>query len=129
MIFFNNGQEMQDKIQTALRNVLEPGEFPVLTFQTAWKPTFGTPTLWCCLTTSRLVLFSTLRKGKVFKAATFKEINSITVESDKRSLRVLLWDATLPDISFRVSDSVPPELVEKFLVEAGAALSKAAGRF
>lgn len=102
-------------VEKALRNVLEPGESSTQTFQTALKPSFTTPTLWFSVTPARLILFSTLRGGKVFRQARFQEIDSVSLEAG--TLKILFRDCTVPDIAFQAADGVPQEVVNGCLVE------------
>src|ERR1017187_2442556 len=102
-----------DKILKALQNVLDPGERPLITFKTAWKPKFSTPTLWLSATHNRLLLFSTLGGGTVFIEAKFTQINAVITEQGGRLIKVLFWDPKNEDLSFTVDDSVSPDQVKK----------------
>ena len=112
-----------EKTLQALQKVLEPGEQALVTFKTAWKPRFGTPTLWLSATDDRILLFSTLRGGCIFAEAKFSQINSLVAEQGGRVLKVLFWDGKIEDLHFPVDDSVSPELVNKLLEEVNNRLA------
>jgi hypothetical protein len=112
---------MPEKILRALGNVMQAGEQPIVTLKTAWKPNHSTPTLWFTLTTQRVVLFSTLRGGQVFKGARFAELNSFVAEEGSR-IKILFSDTDVPDLSFQLDASVSAETFKQLLAQVAARL-------
>jgi hypothetical protein len=108
---------MPPNVAEALAKVMEPGEQALITFKTAWKPSFGIPTLWLSLTDRRFVLFSTLRNRNLFTSAKFSEINSVSTEHNERSIKVLFWNQETLDLQFQVDQSVSALQVQQFLDE------------
>ena len=112
-----------DKIALALQNLLGAEERPLITFKTAWKPRFGTPTLWVSATSVRLLIFSTLRGGTLYTEAKFSQINAVVAEQSGRLIKVLFWNPQTEDLSFNVGASVTTDEVNKLLDQIRTRLS------
>jgi hypothetical protein len=116
-----------EKISKALEAVLDQGEQSLICFKTAWRPTYGTPTLWLSATDRRLLFFSTLRGGTIFFETRFNQINAIVTDQGSRLVKVLFWDPQTEDLNFSVDASVAPDHVKKLLEEVRMRLTDSGG--
>ena len=103
------------KISQALAQIVEPGERAQITLKTSWKPNHGTPILWLTITSERILLFSTVRGGHIFRGAFFTEINSVDVQENGRVVRILFWDRNASDLQFGIHSSVSVADVDAFV--------------